>query len=267
MRWAIGEVAQLFDISTDTLRYYEKAGLLTAHKDKSNGYRYYSYNDIVLLMDILLLRNMELPVADIRQVITQMDIGDIENLLYENERLIEARIAVLKKLKKMIVQVAAHYQLCEERLGLFSIVSVPAFQYKLLGRQPDDLIGMINKYKKIGWGCMNNINIRYTLLIPCEELVLSPSFHSVQAGISLDEEHLGLLDNKERQQLTSLEEMDYLYTILATDYAEQENAVLSSALQYIRETGRKISTPLIGRYMASSHKDNLDYYEVWIGLK
>lgn len=265
MRWTIGEVAQLFAISTDTLRYYEKSGLLTAHKDRFNGYRYYSYNDIVLLMDILFLRNMELPVADIRQVITQMDIGDIKNILHENERAIEERIAVLKKLKNMIVQVAAQYQLCEERLGIFSLVAAPDFQYKLLGRQPDDLISMINKYKQEGWGWMNSI--RYTLLIPGEELQLSPNFRSVQAGISLDQEHLGLLDDKERQGLTSLQEMDYLYTILATDYEEQENAVLKSMLQYIREKGRKISTPLLGRYMASSHKDHLDYYEVWIGLK
>jgi DNA-binding transcriptional MerR regulator len=265
VRWTIGEVAELFDISTDTLRYYEKSGLLAAHKNSTNGYRYYSYNELVLLMDILFFRNMEVPVADIRQVVTQMDIGEIKNMLYENERVVEARIRVLIELKKLIAQVAAQYKLCEERLGVLSIVSAPSFKYKLLGMQPDDLIGMIRKYKKTDWSWMNNI--RYTLLIPGEELVQQPNFLSVETGISLDEEHLCLLDEEEQQELTSLPERDYLYTIVATNYLEQENTVLTKALHYLQENGRQVETALIGRYMASSHKDGLDYYEIWIGLK
>lgn len=265
VRWTIGEVAELFDISTDTLRYYEKSGLLAAHKNSTNGYRYYSYNELVLLMDILFFRNMEVPVADIRQVVTQMDIGEIKNMLYENERIVAERIRVLMELKKMIAQVAAQYKLCEERLGVLSIVSAPAFKYKLLGMQPDDLIGMIRKYKKTDWSWMNNI--RYTLLIPGEELVQHPNFLSVETGISLDEEHLSLLDDEEQQELTPLQERDYLYTIIATNYLEQENEVLTKVLHYLQENGRQVATPLFGRYMASSHKEGLDYYEVWIGLK
>lgn len=265
MKWTIGEVAELFDISTDTLRYYEKSGLLASNKNSTNGYRYYSYNELVLLMDILFFRNMEVPVADIRQVVTQMDIGEIKNMLYENERIVEARIRVLTELKKMIAQVASQYKLCEECLGVLSIVSAPAFKYKLLGRQPDDLIGMIRKYKKTDWSWMNNI--RYTLLIPGEELRQHPNFISVETGISLDEEHLCLLDDEEQQELTPLPEMDYLYTIIATNYSEQENEVLLKMLHYLQVSGRQVATPLFARYMASSHKNGLDYYEVWIGLK
>ncbi len=52
-KWTIGEVAKLFDVSTDTLRYYEKIGILSPHKNGDNGYRYYSYDEIVVLMDII----------------------------------------------------------------------------------------------------------------------------------------------------------------------------------------------------------------------
>lgn len=40
-KWTIGEMAKLLDVSTDTLRYYEKAGLLSSDRHSDNGYRYY----------------------------------------------------------------------------------------------------------------------------------------------------------------------------------------------------------------------------------
>lgn len=261
-KWIIGEVAKLFGVSTDTLRYYEKAGILSAHKDEANGYRYYSYDEIVVLMDTLFFRNMELSIKDIKQIVTQMDVGDIKRILYQNQRVVEDRIQELIKLKKMINQVASHYEACEHHLGEFVLVPAPSFKYKLLEKQADDLVDMIRKYKKEDWGWLDSI--RYTLLVSQEELLKNPSFRSARVGISLDEENLYRLDSLEQQELSSLNGAEYLYTIVGTSYVEPEHDVLSKALDYLKEEGRQVKGPLIGRYMASSHKDGLDYYEVWI---
>ena len=47
--YQIGEIAGLLGMSRDTLRYYEKRGLLSAQKDH-NGYRYYTKQDIYRLV-------------------------------------------------------------------------------------------------------------------------------------------------------------------------------------------------------------------------
>jgi DNA-binding transcriptional MerR regulator len=261
-KWTIGEVAKLFDVSTDTLRYYEKMGMLSPHNG-DNGYRYYSYDEFVVLMDILFFRNMELSIKDIKQIITKMDVGDIKNILYQNQRIIENRIQELIKLKKMITQAASQYKLCEERLGEFSIVPAPDFKYKLIGNQADDLVTMIRKYKKEDWIVDR---IRYTLLVPQGEFLKNLNFSSAQVGISIDEENLCMLDFSEQQELSSLYDVNYLYTIVGTSYSEQENDTLNKALNYLKEEGREVNGPMIGRYMASSHKDGLDYYEVWIAI-
>ncbi len=262
-KWTIGEVAKLFDVSTDTLRYYEKIGIISPHKSDENGYRYYSYDEIVVLMDILFFRNMELSVKDIRNIITKMNVGDIKNILYQNQRIVENRIEELSKLKKMITQAASQYKLCEERLGKLSIVSVPAFKYKLIGMQANDLVATIRKYKEEDW---IDDRIRYTLLVPQEELLENPNFCSAQVGISVDEENLCMLDLSEQQELSSLDAAEYLYTIVGTNYAEQENDVLRKALDYLNTEGRQVKGALVGRYLASSHKDGLDYYEIWIAI-
>lgn len=55
--YLIGDVARMVGLSRDTLRFYEKKGIISARK-KANGYRYYSEDDIYRLMCILYHRKM-----------------------------------------------------------------------------------------------------------------------------------------------------------------------------------------------------------------
>ncbi|VBB08194.1 Hypothetical protein LUCI_3462 [Lucifera butyrica] len=263
-KWKIGEMAKLFDISTDTLRYYEKAGLLSSDRHCDNGYRYYSYDDLVILMDILLFRNMEVAVKDIRPMITRMDLGDIKQVLIQNDKLVEERIEALVRQRTLLGQIIAQYELCEQQLGKFSLVPAPDFKYKFWGAQEEDLLQIIRHYKKPDRSWMHSA--RYTLLLPPDELFNNRSFDSAQIGISFDKETLSKLDLSEQQEFSSLPEKDCLYTVLGTDYSRQENEVLVKALAWLKEKGRQVEGPLLGRYLASTHKDGYDYYEIWIVL-
>lgn len=261
-KWTIGEMARLFDVSADALRYYEKAGLLSSSRHTDNGYRYYSYDDLVILMDILLFRNMEVSVKDIRQILTTMDVGDIKNILEQNQRLIEEKIETLVRQSTLLAQIAAHYKLCEQQLGQFSIVPAPEFKYNFLGSQAEDLITIVRRYKKPDRSWMNNI--RYTLLLPSDVLLKRRSLDVAQIGISFDDDTLSTFDFSEQQEFSSLQATDCLYTVLGTDYSIQENDVLVQALAWLKKHDRQAAGPLLGRYLASAHKDGLDYYEVWL---
>lgn len=63
-RYLIGDVANLMGMSRDTLRHYEKRGLVTAKKAE-NGYRYYTEADISRLIGILYQRKMDIGLDDI----------------------------------------------------------------------------------------------------------------------------------------------------------------------------------------------------------
>lgn len=264
-KWTIGEVAKLFDISTDTLRYYEKNGLLSAEKNETNGYRYYSYETIVILMDILFFRNMDVPVKDIRHIVATMGISDIKDILAEHQRSMENKIQELTKQSQMLAQVALQYEQCEKLLGEYSIVSAPDFKYKVMGKHDEDLFDIIGRYKKMDAKWMNNI--RYSLLVPQDELMRSKSFHYAQLGLSIETNQAGMLSVAEQRELSSMSGAEYLYTIVSTDYNGQANHTILNALSWLNEENRQVTGPLVGRYMASSHKDGLDYYEIWIEVR
>ncbi len=63
----IGDVANLMGLSRDTLRYYEKRGLLNSRKGE-NGYRYYTRQDISRLLGILYQRKMDIALDDIERI-------------------------------------------------------------------------------------------------------------------------------------------------------------------------------------------------------
>lgn len=262
-QWTIGEVATLFNVSTDTLRYYEKKGLLTTAKSKDNGYRLYSYDDIVVLMDILFFRNMELPLKEIKRVITDLDIGDIRQLLLQNQRIVEKRMQELNRLQQRICRAAFQYALCMELVGKYQFVAPPQFQYKLISGHPEDLVAMLGKYEQEDW--MND-RIQYMLCLSKEDLLSRPGFEAARLGIGVGEENLHVLQEAERQELSSFEDGEYLYTVVGTSYTEGENTMLNDALRYLKERGRSVAGPMVGRYLASAHKNNLDYYEIWIAL-
>ena len=263
VQWTIGEVAAIFNVSTDTLRNYEKVGLLSAEKNKENGYRLYSYDDIVVLMDILFFRSMELPLKEIKRVIAELDIEDIRELLLRNQKIVEKRMQELKRLQQRVGRAACQYALCLEMAGKYQFVAAPRFQYKLISGRPEDLVAMIGKYEQEDW--MND-RIQYMLCVSQEQLLSQPAFGTARLGIGVGEENLHVLNETERRELASFDNGEYLYTVVGTHYSETKNAMLNDALLYLKGQGRSVAGPMIGRYLASAHKSNLDYYEIWIAV-
>ena len=82
-RYSRGEVAKVLGVTKDTLRHYEKCGLITPHENEENRYKYYSIADLEILNVILFLRSMDVPVQDIPIFIECKDINKYGNFLDE----------------------------------------------------------------------------------------------------------------------------------------------------------------------------------------
>ena len=74
--YTIGETAQLLNVTRDTLRFYEKKKLIVPRKE-ANGYRYYSGEDIQLLLDLIFLRKLQYSIQDIQLLCED---GDMDSM-------------------------------------------------------------------------------------------------------------------------------------------------------------------------------------------
>ena len=84
----IKEVSELTGLTSYTLRYYEKEGILQEIKRDDSGYRKYSQKDIDILRFLNCLKKAEMSVKEIKE---------FASLLYRGESTVEARIDLLQK--------------------------------------------------------------------------------------------------------------------------------------------------------------------------
>ncbi|MCL2697112.1 MAG: MerR family transcriptional regulator [Oscillospiraceae bacterium] len=108
----IGELAKKAGITTRTLRYYDKGGLLSPSQESEGGYRLYSDKDLVKLIQILMMKRLGFPLGEIKKRMAAMDTaGEVVGVLTEQATKIRREIEhmteslnALESLKDEIVQ-------------------------------------------------------------------------------------------------------------------------------------------------------------------
>ena len=72
----IGDISEMFSITADTLRYYEKTGVIPPIKRDENGRRVFSEDDIKWLGFVNCLKLTEMPLDNIRKYLELLKSGD-----------------------------------------------------------------------------------------------------------------------------------------------------------------------------------------------
>lgn len=125
-KYKIGDVANLMGLSRDTLRHYEKRGILTSRREE-NGYRYYTDQDISRLITILYQRKMNIRLGDMRTLCNS------ENSIDDLTEIMDTRLREEEQSIRMHQQNIARLQLtrtdCEDircNIGKITLQDFPA---------------------------------------------------------------------------------------------------------------------------------------------
>lgn len=108
----IGELHQATGVSIETIRYYEKEGLLAAPARSENGYRIYNTAHLERLSFIRHCRALEMPLSVIKQMLDflahpEADCGDINCLIDEQLARVRVRLRSMHALEKQLSQLLA----------------------------------------------------------------------------------------------------------------------------------------------------------------
>ncbi|HRK46538.1 MAG TPA: helix-turn-helix domain-containing protein, partial [Nocardioides sp.] len=91
---AIGEFSRMTHLSIRALRRYHEAGLLEPELvDPSSGYRYYSGDQIPTAQVIHRLRELDVPLADVRRILRSPDADQRAALVAEHLGRLESELA------------------------------------------------------------------------------------------------------------------------------------------------------------------------------
>ncbi len=104
-QYRIGDVTRRLGISTDTLRYYEKLGLLPAVSRTAGGVRLYSERDLSRLGFIQRAKRMDFSLVEIAQLLEMRDDpqnarGQVRELTQQKLQSVEEQLQQLDTLRR-----------------------------------------------------------------------------------------------------------------------------------------------------------------------
>ncbi len=106
-----GELAKRFDCHPETVRYYEKIGLIPPPTRTAGGHRLYKIDDQRRLRFILRGRELGFSIAELRDLLSLVDsnvytCGEILDLTIDHLGSVRRKIADLKRLERTLARIS-----------------------------------------------------------------------------------------------------------------------------------------------------------------
>ncbi|PIE36718.1 MAG: Zn(2+)-responsive transcriptional regulator [Gammaproteobacteria bacterium] len=107
-RLKIGELAALAEVSRDTLRFYEKNGLLKPSARSESGYRLYSHGDVQRIGFILSAKAVGFTLGEIRELLAlevtrdEKSCQDVKGFVDDKLNTVDQRIEELQRIRQSL---------------------------------------------------------------------------------------------------------------------------------------------------------------------
>ena len=100
MQYTIGEVAEMFNISISTLRFYDKEGLLLNLERDSSGIRKFNDSNLEALRVIKCLKMSDMEIKEIKKFMKWCSLGD-NTILKRRDMFIKQKENIENKIKEL----------------------------------------------------------------------------------------------------------------------------------------------------------------------
>lgn len=179
----INELEKRTGITKQNIRFYEKRGLLNPSRNTVNNYREYTEADVEILQVIKILRKLDIPIDDIRQVLEKK--SSLESVLQEQLRVLQSR---QKELDAGISMCRSLLHTSLDELDASLVLE----KMDELEREGGTFMMIMNDYKKLV-----NAEMKRTFSFAPDNMALTPSEFSEALFQYAKENNLNLVITKE----------------------------------------------------------------------
>lgn len=154
----VNEVSKLTGVSVRTLHYYDKIGLLGPTKLTGSGYRLYDDTALERLQSILLFRELQFPLKEIKSIL------DSPN--FDREKALEQQITLLE-LKREHIENLIDLARGIKLIGVGSLMDFTAFDTKKIdeyARQAKESYGQTEAYREFEEKTANRTGEEWTII-------------------------------------------------------------------------------------------------------
>lgn len=254
MKYRTKEVSRITGIPVDTLRYYEKIGVISPKIDEKNHYRYYNAWDINFLFEYINYRKMEY--------------SSKEAIHYIHFATLQEQIEMAEKQKAFYQEKCGHYQMLlgrnrsyleaiktiEGNLNKISFCTIPTYKY-ILYRQNYHFYNSKKTSEEISlW--LDYIGLTENVVIIPKETILSTGENEYYWGLMLREDWYNQLHLEKTDNIQTMESRLCVKTLVEA-YGEGTFSyhLLDEAIVFLKEHNFELAGDPFGILLTRSHDD------------
>lgn len=180
-----GEFAKITGTTKHTLFHYDAIELFSPQYRAENGYRYYSVEQIEIFDVILTLRELDMPLEQIKRYLQQRSPQAFLDLMAQEKALIHTKIALLKKTRSWLDEKTQQLeQILEKDLDQLELLNFPE-QYLIMTYSPlGEAVEVAEKISQLYLYCEKNnckspYNVGYIQYFDTLQQGLYEEYHTV----------------------------------------------------------------------------------------
>jgi DNA-binding transcriptional MerR regulator len=155
MDYTVSQLAQMSGVSNQTLRYYDKIGLLSPAYLADNGYRYYQREQLLLLQQILFYRELGFKLETVQQLLDSSSFDNLLSLYLQKKKLLQELDryqSLLKTIDKTILNLQGEITMSDRELfdniSNEQIEQQKHFARKYMGEDADSMLDDMRAIEK-----------------------------------------------------------------------------------------------------------------------
>jgi len=271
-KYLVHEIAKYFGVTNDTIRYYDKLGIISPKKDKNNNYRYYDRGDIICFSYVFELKNIDLPLNEIRMMLNDSSLEHAASVIEVHEQKIDAKIKELQRLKSIVNDYRRCFEYAKENVDVIKIINSPILIYREIIEPEGSVIESLKFFEKL---TLMHVPL-YTFCID-KELFLSKIFYDnvmecrkyFKNALSLiDEENLVASEKFPHGDCKVINPMKCLTSVIKF-YTNKDYSSILKIREYIEQNNLEIEGSILLRAISFKNniKNNNDLYEIYVPIK
>ena len=238
---SIGRVAEKLNIAPSTLRYWDKEGLIHFTRNDENNYREINFKTIMDICDIMLFREISIPIKEIKEY-QNYDLDDMEKGLKKGKVNI---IKQIKELEKIVSKIEYREKM------IFKLDNLKEENFKIEENRFDSIYS---------FDFDNQEYARIYLEDPYKIFALKKG----------DNFQYGIIDSagEEKKLIRKSDKGNkkFIKGLFKVNSENTEDTNIHEFVEYANSLGYKYGF-LIGNYIISVMEDKkYDYYEGWLEL-
>lgn len=271
IRYKSGEAARMLGMSQEAIRYYEKQGIILSEKDEENGYRSFSYRNLIALQRLRLYNGLGFPVKESHDLINELTSEEISERLTDNEAGLILQIKRLERIVSYSKMMRHAIDEMPQMLNQFRIEDSPAVYHI---KYQDDRTVLSDKKRAQtikSWYEQSPVVLPNSVISIRE---LRP-WVQLELGFSIFEEDYAcfIRDHTPRDFIRFIPSKRSIYSILEVDYNTPNFYIpFLPLLHYIEENHLETEDlifgfPLLTKCRLREDMPPKDYYQLWVPLK